>query len=158
MIYVCEHHDAVLSHWRQRDLREIRLAHVDFHDDLRGLLVDRRRRVAYLVGAAASGAVELDAESPIYSNNLATALARLERYEEAARAFEAVCERQPRFENAAFFAAASFSMAGMVREAAKWAQFGIDEGLTPATRFATDPLFANLRDSEYWDPDRGKPK
>ena len=61
MIYVCEHHDAVLSHWRQRDLREMRLAHVDFHDDLRGLLVDRRRRVAYLVGAAASGAVELDA-------------------------------------------------------------------------------------------------
>lgn len=53
MIYACEHHDAVLEHWQLRDTRDIRLVHVDFHDDLRGLLVDRRQRLAYPIGRAA---------------------------------------------------------------------------------------------------------
>ena len=53
MIYVCEHHDAVLDVWRRDDVRGIRLAHVDFHDDLRGLLVDRRRGRAYPIRSMA---------------------------------------------------------------------------------------------------------
>jgi hypothetical protein len=60
VIYVCEHHDEVLEHWRRHDTREIALAHVDFHDDLRGLLVDRRRGVAYAVGRLAEGAAPPD--------------------------------------------------------------------------------------------------
>ena len=61
MIYVCEHHDQVLSLWRERDLRGIALAHVDFHDDMRGLLVDRRRHVAYAIGKLARGEDPADA-------------------------------------------------------------------------------------------------
>ena len=61
MIHVCEHHDAVLRHWRAADRREIALAHVDFHDDLRGLLVDRRRKRTYAIGKLARGAAPLDA-------------------------------------------------------------------------------------------------
>ncbi|MCZ7566017.1 MAG: UPF0489 family protein [Burkholderiales bacterium] len=57
MIYVCEHHDAVLQIWRQQEARQISLTHVDFHDDLRGLVVDRRRRRAY---AVAGGLEEVD--------------------------------------------------------------------------------------------------
>jgi hypothetical protein len=53
VIYACEHHDEMLSHWRRLELREIALAHVDFHDDLRGLLVHRRRGVAYPIGRLA---------------------------------------------------------------------------------------------------------
>ncbi|MHC4430137.1 MAG: hypothetical protein ACYS0D_16295, partial [Planctomycetota bacterium] len=61
MIYACEHHDEVLGLWRQRDLRGLRLAHVDFHDDLRGLLVDRRRRCAYPIRGLARGRAPVDA-------------------------------------------------------------------------------------------------
>ena len=53
MIFACEHHDEVLDHWRREDRRGIRLAHVDFHDDLRGLLVDRRRSRAYPIRSLA---------------------------------------------------------------------------------------------------------
>lgn len=60
MIYVCEHHDAVLDVWRQNDVRGIRLAHVDFHDDLRGLLVDRRRGRAYPIRGLAHGSSPVD--------------------------------------------------------------------------------------------------
>jgi hypothetical protein len=61
LIYACEHHDEVLSLWRQRDLRGLHLAHVDFHDDLRGLLVDRRRRCAYPIRDLARGRAPVDA-------------------------------------------------------------------------------------------------
>jgi hypothetical protein len=61
LIYACEHHDQVLSLWRERDLRDIALAHVDFHDDMRGLLVDRRRHVAYAIGKLARGEAPPDA-------------------------------------------------------------------------------------------------
>lgn len=61
MIYAGEHHDEVLHHWRRADRRGIALCHVDFHDDLRGLLIDRRRAVAYPLGALARAAAPLDA-------------------------------------------------------------------------------------------------
>jgi hypothetical protein len=61
MIWVLEHHDEALAHWRRLDLRDLALAHVDFHDDLRGLLVDRRRRVAYPIGPMARRSVGVDA-------------------------------------------------------------------------------------------------
>jgi len=60
VIYACQHHDEVLAHWRRRDLRAIALAHVDFHDDLRGLLVDRRRGVAYPIGRFADASAPVD--------------------------------------------------------------------------------------------------
>jgi hypothetical protein len=60
VIYACRHHDEVLAHWRRRDLRNVALAHVDFHDDLRGLLVDRRRAVAYPIGRLARGLTSVD--------------------------------------------------------------------------------------------------
>ncbi len=61
MIYACEHHDQVLSLWRRQGRHEVALAHVDFHDDMRGLLVDRRRNVAYPIGSLARDEARLDA-------------------------------------------------------------------------------------------------
>jgi hypothetical protein len=61
MIYVCEHHDAVLRLWREQDLRGISLVHADFHDDLRGLMIDRRRGAAWPIGDLARRAASPDA-------------------------------------------------------------------------------------------------
>ena len=60
MLYVAEHHDEVLALWRRQDLRGIRLCHVDFHDDLRGLVVDRKRKRAYPIGTLARGRAPVD--------------------------------------------------------------------------------------------------
>ncbi len=60
MIYVCEHHHEVLSLWQHQNLRGIMLTHVDFHDDMRGLLVDRRRWRAYPIGRLAEGNSKVD--------------------------------------------------------------------------------------------------
>jgi hypothetical protein len=60
VVYACQHHDEVLAHWRRCDLRNAALLHVDFHDDLRGLLVDRRRAVAYPIGKLARGVAPVD--------------------------------------------------------------------------------------------------
>jgi hypothetical protein len=61
LIHACEHHDEVLEHWRRHDRRNLAICHVDFHDDLRGLMIDRRRGVAYPIGALAEGRAPLDA-------------------------------------------------------------------------------------------------
>ena len=61
MIFVCEHHDAVLHDWRRRGLTNLAICHVDFHDDLRGLCIDRRRGTAYAIGPLARGEAPLDA-------------------------------------------------------------------------------------------------
>ncbi len=47
MIHVTEHHDALLDLWRRKHSRGVRLTHVDFHDDLRGLVIGRRRGRAW---------------------------------------------------------------------------------------------------------------
>ena len=60
MIYCLEHHHEMLLDWRRRNLQDIALAHVDFHDDLRGLLLDRPRGVAYRIGRAARALPALD--------------------------------------------------------------------------------------------------
>jgi hypothetical protein len=48
-------------------------------------------------------------------------------------------------------------MADMPEKAAQWARRCIDDGLNPAERFATDPLFEKLRASRYWDADSESP-
>lgn len=49
-IYVIKNHHELLRLWQSRGSRGVRLLHVDFHDDLRGLLVDRRRGKAWSAG------------------------------------------------------------------------------------------------------------
>ena len=41
-IYVAEHHDQLLDLWREQDARSLELLHLDFHCDMRGLLIDRK--------------------------------------------------------------------------------------------------------------------
>jgi hypothetical protein len=60
VIHIVEHHDQVLHHWRELGLESIDLAHLDFHDDLRGLLIDRPRQVAYAIAALAEDRAPLD--------------------------------------------------------------------------------------------------
>ena len=67
-------------------------------------------------------AIELDPGNPVFLNNMATSLARLNRFGEAGEGFAKVCELDPIYPNAAFFAAASFSSAR-----------------TPSVRVATAP-------------------
>ncbi len=101
---------------------------------------------------------EMNPESPVTHNNWATALARMGRYEEAALRFEKVCELQPSFNQAAYFAAASFSMAGRQEDAARWARFCLDEGLARPEQFAQDGFFETLRTTKYWDAARAQPR
>jgi tetratricopeptide (TPR) repeat protein len=103
-------------------------------------------------------AAALNPDNPTTLNNRATALARLGRYAEAARGFEAVCTLEPAFKQAAFFAAASYSMAGEPGAAARWARYCLDHGLAKAAQFAQDPLFVGLRNSAFWDAARGEPR
>jgi len=46
-IYVAEHHDQLLDLWREQDARSLKLLHLDFHCDMRGLLVDRKAKLAF---------------------------------------------------------------------------------------------------------------
>jgi hypothetical protein len=57
-IIACEEHDQVYEIWRQRGLRNLRVTHVDFHCDMRGLLIDRPRQQAYFIGAPAARRVD----------------------------------------------------------------------------------------------------
>ena len=60
MIRVAEHHDQLLQLWRSEDRRGIALCHIDFHDDLRGLLIDVEAGRARAIGAMADGEAPLD--------------------------------------------------------------------------------------------------
>ena len=51
-LVVAEEHGQVYDLWRERGERGLRLVHVDFHCDMRGLLVDRRRRRAWRIDAS----------------------------------------------------------------------------------------------------------
>lgn len=46
VIYVADAHHRLYWHWEDTGARALRLAHVDFHCDMRGLLIDRREQRA----------------------------------------------------------------------------------------------------------------
>lgn len=48
-ILVAEEHVQVYEVWKERGLMGLALSHIDFHDDMRGLLIDRRRGRAWLI-------------------------------------------------------------------------------------------------------------
>jgi len=47
VIFVIEEHHQLLELWKSLDVKKIRLIHFDFHCDMRGLLVDKQKQVAY---------------------------------------------------------------------------------------------------------------
>jgi hypothetical protein len=48
-IYVIESHEQALKIWRDQHVRNARLLHIDFHCDLRGLLVNRKTQRAFKI-------------------------------------------------------------------------------------------------------------
>ena len=46
VIFVADAHHRLSWHWKDTGARALRLAHVDFHCDMRGLLIDRREQRA----------------------------------------------------------------------------------------------------------------
>jgi hypothetical protein len=60
-IVVADEHVQIYDLWRERGARGLRLCHVDFHCDMRGLLVDRKRGRAFAI--AARGALRRAADS-----------------------------------------------------------------------------------------------
>jgi len=47
-ILIAEEHDQIYQVWLERGLHNIAVAHIDFHCDMRGLMIDRLRGVAYM--------------------------------------------------------------------------------------------------------------
>ncbi len=47
IIYVIEQHDQLLDIWRSQNAQALKVVHLDFHCDMRGLLVDRNAQKAY---------------------------------------------------------------------------------------------------------------
>jgi hypothetical protein len=50
VIYTMERHHELLHLWRAQNAASLRIAHLDFHCDMRGLLIDRRAGRAYRIG------------------------------------------------------------------------------------------------------------
>ena len=48
-IYVIESHEQALDIWRGEQTRDAKIVHVDFHCDMRGLLIDRRKQLAFRI-------------------------------------------------------------------------------------------------------------
>jgi len=46
-LYVIETHDQLLQLWRSQNATSLSIAHLDFHCDMRGLLIDRQAQIAY---------------------------------------------------------------------------------------------------------------
>lgn len=46
-IIIADHHDQVYGVWEERGARNLSVAHVDFHCDMRGLMIDRPKGEAY---------------------------------------------------------------------------------------------------------------
>ena len=55
VIYLIERHDQLLDIWRAQNATNLRVAHLDFHCDMRGLLIDRTAGCAYDIGALRAG-------------------------------------------------------------------------------------------------------
>src|SRR5665647_2645966 len=49
-LIIAEEHSQLYDLWHERGARNLSVCHIDFHCDLRGLLVDRRRGQACFVG------------------------------------------------------------------------------------------------------------
>lgn len=49
LIYTMERHHEVLFQWREQDATSLRVVHLDFHCDMRGMLVDRAAGRAYRI-------------------------------------------------------------------------------------------------------------
>ncbi|MEM9412407.1 MAG: hypothetical protein AAGA30_14935 [Planctomycetota bacterium] len=54
IVYAIEHHHQLLDIWKERSLRQLNVAHVDFHCDMRGLFIDRRTDTAAWIHGADS--------------------------------------------------------------------------------------------------------
>lgn len=50
VLYVIEQHHQLLHLWRKQNIKGLRIAHLDFHCDMRGLLIHRRIQQAYNIG------------------------------------------------------------------------------------------------------------
>ena len=48
-VYTVERHHEVLNLWRDNNATGLRVVHLDFHCDMRGMLVDRRNGLAYRI-------------------------------------------------------------------------------------------------------------
>lgn len=48
-IFGIENHDQLYDIWKEQDTQNLRLSHVDFHCDLRGLMIDRANQLAYKI-------------------------------------------------------------------------------------------------------------
>ena len=48
-VYVLEHHQQVYEIWQRQGWRNLKVAHVDFHCDMRGLLIDRNRQCVWRI-------------------------------------------------------------------------------------------------------------
>ena len=57
-ILIAEEHDQVYQVWLERRVHNIAVAHIDFHCDMRGLMIDRLRGVAYMVSRYEAGFVD----------------------------------------------------------------------------------------------------
>ena len=55
VIYVAEEHDHILDLWRAQQTCSLRVLHLDFHCDMRGLLIDRKTQRAYRILALNQG-------------------------------------------------------------------------------------------------------
>ena len=126
----------------------------DFPRDARGwsFVGQIRAENADLAGSlqALQHAVDLDPTTASFRNNLAVTLVRSGRYADAAEAFARVHDLDPLFPEAAYSAAASYSLAARPREAAAWMEVCIEKRLCDPARFLHEAHFANLRQSSAW--------
>jgi cytochrome c-type biogenesis protein CcmH/NrfG len=142
---------------RHADFRAALTAFRDkFPDDPRGYSMQGRLYAAEgdfdrsLV--AFEAAEKLSPNNAVFVNNVATSLARLERNAAAGERFARVVELDAEFPNAAYFAAASFSMAGRTQDAAHWMRYCLQHDLATLQQFEQEDFFANLRASNDWPP------
>lgn len=48
-IYIAEHHHQLLELWREQNASSLRILHLDFHCDMRGLMINRRLQRSYRI-------------------------------------------------------------------------------------------------------------
>jgi hypothetical protein len=59
-ILLCEEHSQVYETWRERQQTGLTVTHIDFHCDMRGFLIDRRRGLISLLDSFASPGKDVD--------------------------------------------------------------------------------------------------